>query len=378
MRVKRAKSLDTKTIKKVTKLLKQQTLSGFNAGTGPSYFGGPYVQKLENKFESYFKVKHAISVNSWTSGLHIAVNCLDIRPGSEIICSPWSMSATVASIVNNGCVPVFADIDLKTFNIDPNEIIKKITRKTKAILYTDMYGQSADVTNINKIAKKYNLYTISDGAQAIGSTVRNQFTSTFADIGGFSFNWHKHLDCGEGGMVVTNNDDLARKMKMLRNHSETHGYKFGHNYRMTEMCAVIVLDQLPKLKKFIGDRKKIVDLLRRHTNFSVHFPRILETHTHSYCSLPLYIDNYDCRDMIYDKLKDSYPVTNTFSRGPLNKLKLCKPFYKQMPNAEKLDKHLLDIDLGYDYTPNDLVRIATIINTCIEKCISKHDNALRT
>ena len=367
MRVKRdKKTLDTKTINKVKNLLKQQTLSGFNASRGPSYFGGPNVQKLENKFQSYFKVKHAISVNSWTSGLHVAVDCLDMKPGSEIICSPWSMSATVASIVNNGCVPVFADIDLKTFNIDPNEIVKKITRKTKAILYTDMYGQSADVTNISKIAKKYNLYTISDGAQAIGSTVRDQFTSTFADIGGFSFNWHKHLDCGEGGMLVTNNNILAEKMKMLRNHAETYEYKFGNNYRMTEICAVIILDQLPKLKKFIQDREKIVDVLKRHTNFSVHFPKILEQHTHSYCSLPLFIDNSNCRNMIYEKLKHQYPITNTFSRGPLNKLKLCKPFYKKMPNAEQLDNHLLDIDLSYNYKPDDLVRIATIINACIE------------
>ena len=362
-------------IKEVTKLLKKETLSGFNAGIGPSYYGGPVVKKLENKFKTYFKVRHAISVNSWTSGLHIAVDSLDLEPGSEIICSPWSMSASVASIVNNGCVPVFADIDPSTFNINPTEIEKNISRKTKAILYTDMYGQSCDVASISKIAKKHNLYTISDGAQSIGSKVNKSYTSTLADIGGFSFNWHKHLNCGEGGMVITNNDSLAHKMKMLRNHSETHGYKFGHNFRMTEISAVLILHQLPKLQNIIKKRNKIVALLRSHTSFRVRFPAISKQNTHAYCSLPLWFDDTKCRDIIFNKLSKSYPVRNTFSRGPLHLLEVSKPYHAQMPCAESIENHLLDLDLNYDYTFKDIVKIATIINVCLEKCISTQDSA---
>ena len=362
-------------IKEVTKLLKKETLSGFNAGIGPSYYGGPVVKKLEDKFKTYFKVRHAISVNSWTSGLHIAVDSLDLQPGSEIICSPWSMSATVASIVNNGCVPVFADIDPNTFNIDPNEIEKKISKKTKAILYTDMYGQSCDVATISEIAKRHNLYTISDGAQSIGSKVNESYTSTLADIGGFSFNWHKHLHCGEGGMVITNNDSLANKMKMLRNHAETHAYKFGNNFRMTEISAVLILHQLPKLKNIIKKRNKIVNMLRSQTHSSVKFPIISKHNTHAYCSLPLLIEKIELRNMIFEKLAKIYPVNNTFSRGPLHLLKLCKPYYEQMPVAESIENHIIDLDLNYDYKTRDLQKIANIINTCLEKNISKHDSA---
>jgi len=361
MIVKRQKTIETSDINKVVKLLKEENLSGFNAGPGDSFYGGDNVKALEKQFCDYFRCKHAISVNSWTSGLEIAVASLKLQKGTEIICSPWSMSATIAAIVNNGCTPVFADIDPRTFNLSPQAIEKKITKHTGAILVTEMYGQSSGIHEILKIAKSNRLATISDTAQSIGSTVNNKFTGTLTDIGGFSFNWHKHLNCGEGGMVITNNSKLAKAMMLLRNHGEGLGGDFGHNYRMTETSASLIRDQLPRLKTRINQRNKFVRTLKALVyNNDVQFPFVVQGNTHAYCTLPLLIESKKIRDKFYKILHMLYPVRKTFSRGPLNRLKGCK--YVKMPNAEQLPNKLLDFDMNYAYSDRDANIIADLLN----------------
>jgi len=328
MIVKRLKTIQQGDINKVSKILKQENLSGF-----------------------------------WTSGLEIAVASLKLRTGTEVICSPWSMSATVAAIANNQCVPVFADIDPLTFNIDPSMIEEKITERTGAILITEMYGQSCDIKSIIKLAKKYKLFTISDTAQAIGSKVGNKFTGTHTDIGGFSFNWHKHLNCGEGGMVITNNSKLAKRMMMLRNHGEGVDGDFGHNFRMTEVCASLIRDQLPRLNSRIKSRNLIVKQLKNMLyNDKIKFPKLYKGNTHVYCTLPLLVKDKKLRDNIHKQLSTLYPVRKTFSRGPLNLLRACNSFYRKMPIAEQLPNMLLDFDMNYAYTTRDIGIIADFLN----------------
>jgi len=363
MIVKRLKTIQQGDINKVSKILKQENLSGFNAGPGTSFYGGQNVQLLEKEFCDYFKCRYAVSVNSWTSGLEIAVASLKLRTGTEVICSPWSMSATVAAIANNQCVPVFADIDPLTFNIDPSMIEEKITERTGAILITEMYGQSCDIKSIIKLAKKYKLFTISDTAQAIGSKVGNKFTGTHTDIGGFSFNWHKHLNCGEGGMVITNNSKLAKRMMMLRNHGEGVDGDFGHNFRMTEVCASLIRDQLPRLNSRIKSRNLIVKQLKNMLyNDKIKFPKLYKGNTHVYCTLPLLVKDKKLRDNIHKQLSTLYPVRKTFSRGPLNLLRACNSFYRKMPIAEQLPNMLLDFDMNYAYTTRDIGIIADFLN----------------
>ena len=361
MIVKRQKTIEPSDINKVVKLLKKENLSGFNAGPGDSFYGGENVKALEKQFCDYFRCKHAISVNSWTSGLEIAVASLKLEKGTEIICSPWSMSATVAAIVNNDCKPVFADIDPRTFNIDPIKVNARVTKHTGAILVTEMYGQSSNIREILKIAKANRLYTISDTAQSIGSKVNGRFTGTLTDIGGFSFNWHKHLNCGEGGMVITNNSKFAKTMMLLRNHGEGLGGDFGHNYRMTETSASLIRDQLPRLKSRINERIKFVKTLKSQVYKDyIQFPFLNEANTHVYCTMPLLVDDKKTRDYLYKNLHLLYPVRKTFSRGPLNLLKGCK--YVKMPNAEQLPNKLLDFDMNYAYTERDIDIIADFLN----------------
>lgn len=270
MRFKKRNLISKEEIKEVVKVLKSGELSSFIAENGPEHYGGKYVRKLETSVEKTFNVKHAVSVNSWTSGLVCAVGALQLEPGDEIIVSPWTMSATATAILHWNLIPVFADIDEESFCLDPKDVIKKITKKTKAIMSVDIFGRSADIKELIKISKKYGLKIISDTAQAIGSKYYGRYSGTLTDIGGYSLNYHKHVHCGEGGILVTNNKNLAEKMKYIRNHAEvvikTNSTKklnnmIGHNFRMTEIDAAISYVQLKKLKKILKKQNQLATKL---------------------------------------------------------------------------------------------------------------------
>ena len=257
------KTIGKEEISAANKVLKSGILSGFEASKSQKFYGGKFVRKFEEKIKNFFKVKYAITVNSWTSGISIAVGSLDIEPGDEIIVSPWTMTATASAILHWNAIPVFVDIDPKNFCLDPKKIEKKISKRTKAIIVVDIFGKSADFNQINKIAKKYGLKVISDSAQAIGSIHKGKFSGTLSDIGGYSLNYHKHIHTGEGGIAVTNNYKLARKMMLLRNHAETVlddkeelTNMIGHNYRLGEIEAAIGIQQFKKLKGLLKTRIK--------------------------------------------------------------------------------------------------------------------------
>ncbi len=253
------------------KVLESGILSGFIGAPGNGFNGGEEVQNLEKEAADYFNVKHCLALNSWTSGLIAAVGAIDIEPGDEIIVTPWTMVASATAILHWNAIPVFVDIDQFTFNIDPDKIENAITSKTKAILYADIFGQSGDIDRIKNIAKKNNLKVISDTAQSPGALYKGKFAGTLADIGGFSLNYHKHIHCGEGGLVVTNNDHLAYRVRLIRNHGEavvkTNNPKdlaniIGHNFRLGEIEAAIARQQIKKLDECITSRQKAAERLR--------------------------------------------------------------------------------------------------------------------
>ena len=257
---------DIKELNAVNKVVKSKKLSEFVAKNSKNFNGGKYVQIFEKKLANYFKVKSAITVNSWTSGLICCVGATGIKPGDEVIVPSWTMSATVISILHWNAIPVFVDIDKNTFNIDTNKIEKKITSKTKLIILVDIFGNPADYRKIIKIAKKYNLKVIADSAQAPGIKYNKKYCGTITELGGLSFNYHKHIHTGEGGVVFTNNINLSKKVKMLRNHGENIVTKnsnellnnmVGFNFRMGEMEAAIGIEQLKKLKKILKKKQNL-------------------------------------------------------------------------------------------------------------------------
>ena len=172
----------------VKSVLESGVLSQFLGSWHPDFFGGPKVQEFERAWEKYFGVKHAVSVNSWTSGLITAVGAIGIQPGDEIIVSTWTMCASATAILHWNAIPVFADIEKDTFNIDPNSVIKNISPQTKAILAIDIFGHPCDYDALKKIADEYGLKLITDSAQSPGSKYYGNFTGIQSDVGGYSLN----------------------------------------------------------------------------------------------------------------------------------------------------------------------------------------------
>jgi perosamine synthetase len=301
----------------VTEVMKTGVLSKFLGVWHEDFYGGPKVREFEHDAAKYFGVKHAITVNSWTSGLIAAVGAVGVEPGDEVIVTPWTMSATASAILHWGGIPVFADIDINTYNLELSSIEKNLSPHTKAILVADIFGQSADMDEIMSFARARDLKVISDTAQAPGAKYKNKYAGTLADIGGFSLNYHKHIHTGEGGILVTNDDGLAERLCLIRNHGEAVvGDKgvlnisntIGYNFRMGEIEAAIGIEQLKKLEDLVVSRQKIANQLTDGLKglVGLRLPNIRVDRDHVYYTFPMQIDTSITgvsRDLIADALQ---------------------------------------------------------------------------
>lgn len=294
-------SIGDEECKAVNEVMKTGVLSKFLGCWHEDFYGGPKVQEFESACRDYFGVKHAITVNSWTSGLIAALGAIELEPGDEVIVSPWTMCASATAILHWNAIPVFADIEAETFTLDVESVEKNITSKTKAILAVDIFGHSADMDELMSIAKRYNLKVISDSAQAPGALYKEKYAGTIADIGGYSLNYHKHINTGEGGILVTNDDALAERMSLIRNHAEAvvgpKGEKnlnnmIGFNFRLGEIESAIGIEQLKKLPAIIEKRQKLANLLSEGLSGlpGLQVPIVKPGCTHAYYFFPLIID----------------------------------------------------------------------------------------
>lgn len=239
----------------VNKVLKSGKLSTFHS----SFAGGEKVKEFEESLAKFNGVKHAIVVNSGTAALHVALAAAGVGPGDEVVVPPYTFAATATSVLMCNAIPIFADVDYKTFNINPDKVEACLTKRTKAIVPVHLLGSPAPMDGIMKIAKEHNLAVVEDTAQAIGGKYNNKFAGSIGDMGTFSFQETKTIMTGEGGAVITNDDNLAERCKMIRNHGEQllfgkpRAYMsniLGWNYRMTELEAAIGVEQMRKLNKF--------------------------------------------------------------------------------------------------------------------------------
>ena len=288
-------------VKSVNAVMEGGTLSQFLGCWDPDFYGGSNVQAFERQCEDYFGVKHAITVNSWTSGLIAAVGAVGIEPGDEVIVSPWTMCASATAILHWNAIPVFADIEPKTFNLDPVSVEANITPYTKAIMVVDIFGHSADMDIIMTIAAKYNLKVITDSAHAPGPFYKGKYAGTLSHVGGYSLNYHKHIHTGEGGILVTDDDVIAEKLQLIRNHAEAVvGDKgvtnlsnmVGYNFRLGEIECAIGIEQLKKLKYLVTDRQRIAERLTKGLKGlkGLQIPVIEEGCTHAYYVYPMVLD----------------------------------------------------------------------------------------
>jgi len=282
-------------------VIESGNLSQFIGGWEPDFFGGPKVRAFERQCAEYFGVKYAITVNSWTSGLIAAVGAIGIEPGDEIIVPPWTMCASATAILHWNAIPVFADIDPETYCLDPVSVDANITPYTKAIMAVDIFGHSADMDALMAIAEKHGLKVISDTAQAPGAFYKGKPAGTLAHIGGYSLNYHKHIHTGEGGVLVTNDDVLAEKLQLIRNHAEgVVGGKgvtdltnmLGYNFRLGEIECAIGIEQLKKLEGLVGSRQRAAEKLTQGLAdlAGLKTPLVQADCTHVYYVYPMQLD----------------------------------------------------------------------------------------
>lgn len=310
-----------------TEVIQSGVLSQFLGLWHEDFFGGPKVREFERQCAEYFGVRHVVTFNSWTSGLVAAVGAIGIEPGDEVIVTPWTMSASATAILHWNAIPVFADIDSETFNLDPKSVEENITPYTKAIMVADIFGQSADMDELMAIAARHGLKVISDTAQAPGALYKGKYAGTLAHVGGYSLNYHKHIHTGEGGILVTNDDEIAERAQLIRNHAEVVvGDKgvsnlsnmIGHNFRLGEIECAMGIEQLKKLSGFVQSRQALANRLSEGLKGlrGLHTPVVKPDRSHVYYVYPLVLDIDDLgvdRERIHAALQaEGVAVSNCY------------------------------------------------------------------
>jgi len=296
----------------VTRVLDSGVLSKFLGAWHDQFYGGPEVQALEKEWAEYFSVKHAIAVNSCTSGLYAAVGALGVEPGEEIIVTPYSMSCSATAPLVYNAIPVFADIEEEYYCLAPPSVEKQITPRTKAIIIVDLFGQPHDAEAIKALAAKHGIHVIEDAAQAPGASYRGRYTGTLGDIGVFSLNYHKHIHCGEGGIVVTDDDELAEKVRLIRNHAEAVVESkgtvnlvnmIGFNYRMTELEAAVARCQLKKLGLLFHDRVERCEYLAERL---MAIPALVPPKVREGCAHAYYVHPFKFKEDVAGVSRDRF------------------------------------------------------------------------
>ena len=348
------------------------------------YIGGENVEKFENEFSKYVGTKYAISCGNGTDSIVLALKALNIGPGDEVITVPFTFFATAEGIAAVGAKPVFVDVDEKTYCMNPDLIENAITENTKAILPVHIYGHSADMDEINKIAKKHNLYVITDCAQSTGTEYKGSRANTIGDVSCFSFFPTKILGCdGDGGMIVTNNEDIARACRsykvhgsgadglytlekayenkriplpsnMSRGESKYYNYLIGYNSRLDAVQAALLSVKLKYIDNFVERRRKNAKIYNeelKDTNYTIPFEA--PNTKHSYY---IYALKHNNADKIMERLHSVGIASGTYYPVPLH---LQGAFaylgYKEgdFPITEKLVKNTFAIPVFPELTDEE-------------------------
>ena len=370
--------VDNDDIEEVVKVLKSDYLTT-----------GPKIEEFEEKFAKCVGAKYAVSISNGTAALHAACFAAGIKEGDEVITTPITFAASSNCILYQGGKPVFADIDPNTYNIDPKDIEKKITSRTKAIIPVDFTGQPADIDEINHIAKKYELIVIEDAAHSLGAEYKEKKIGSLVDMTTFSFHPVKHITTGEGGMITTNNKELYEKLKLFRTHGITRDreilhnedqgpwyyeqLELGYNYRITDIQCTLGISQLNKLDKFLKRRREIAN---KYNNYLKDIDGIILPYQEEYTksSWHLYIIQLELekfnvgRREIFQALQAENIGVNVHYIPVY-----YHPYYKKLgyskglcPNAEKLYERIITIPLFPKMTDKDVLDVVNSIDRVLK------------
>lgn len=352
-------------IKIVTQCLKEERLSQ-----------GKYVELFERRFAEYVGAKHAIAVSSGTTALHTVMVALGVKECDEVIVPSFSFIATANCVLYQRAKPIFVDIESTTFNIDPKKIPEKITKRTKAIIPVHYGGQPCDMNVINKIGKECGIKIVEDASEAHGSQYKERMIGSLGDVACFSFYPNKNMTTGEGGIITTNDNEIARKARMIRSHgqdSRYHHIMLGYNYRMTDIQACLGISQLGRLDSIVETKRKLAkhydDEITKHCK-NVRIPFVKDNRIHTYMFYSVYFPSKELRNRVQLVLERS-GIETRVAFPPIH----LQPFYRELygfregylPITEDVANRILSLPIYTTMTKEEQDYVVNTIQTC-ENC----------
>lgn len=361
-----------------------------------------FNSRMEKKFAEIFKSKFAIGVVNGTATLHTALHALGVQPGDEVIVPPLTMSAPSLAILQNGSIPVFADVDPQTFTITAESIEKCITKKTKAVMTVSLYGLSPDYDKIVDVCKKHNLYLIEDNAECFLGKYKGKLVGEFGDFSSYSFQASKHMTCGEGGMLTTNNEEFADKARKftslgyagvsskqgkisrldIQDPNYSRHVSLGFNYRMSELTSAVALGQLERLEELVNTRIKSAKIFEQAIGGNtVMTPQAEpEGYVNSYWAFATVLNSNNPKEEWY-KFRDSFQKNGGDGYYAAWKLTYTEPYFQNIvskmpgiwqkyepglcPNAEYLQPRLLQFKTDY-WNLDEAVKQAEILKKTVQ------------
>ncbi|HXF69486.1 MAG TPA: DegT/DnrJ/EryC1/StrS family aminotransferase [Thermoflexus sp.] len=330
---------------------------------------GPRVLEFEERFAEWAQVPFAIAVSNGTAALLLALMAIGIGPQDEVITTPFTFVATANAILFLGARPVFADVRPSTLNLDPEAVEQRITPRTRAILLVHLYGNPCEIDAFVELAERYGLALIEDAAQAHGALYRGQPVGSFG-IGCFSFYATKNMTTGEGGMITTWNPQLARRLRMLRDHGQSDKYVheiLGLNFRMTELQAVLGIGQLKHIDAWNARRRAIAEFYNRH----LRKVRPVEITPNSTPACHLYTVRIDprLRDAVRERLQQAGIETGIHYPTPVHRQPLYQRlgYHESFPVAEKAAQEVLSLPIHPTLRDEELHYVVEQLNTAIEE-----------
>ncbi len=353
--------IDKDEINEVNSVLKERSL------TSASNVGGKRVQEFEQLLSSFVKSKYAIAVNSGTAALQAALYALDIKQGDEVLLPSFTFVATANSVLSVGAKPVFVDIRPENYTMDPIDLKKKITKRSRVIMPVHLYGNFSYMDEISEIATKHDLEIIEDACQSLGTTYKKKQSGTFSRMGCFSMYAAKVMTSGEGGAIVTDDKNLFEKLRKIRNHGMLHGYDtriLGLNLRLPEICAAIAKVQMKKLPKFLEKRKKNAIILNELlSDLNLILPEEREGVNVNWYLYTIATAN---RNKIMKQLNSEGIGATAYYPTPIHKT----PFYKKdlkLPLTEWAANSVLSLPVNPLVTENELHKISKTLHKIIAK-----------
>ncbi len=325
---------------------------------------GEEVERFEQEWSDYVGTRFAVATNSGTSALHIALFCLGIEEGDKVITTPFSFVATASSIVMQRATPVFCDIVPRTYNLDSQQIGDKIDESTRAIIVVHLYGQPCDMAPILEIAQKYNLRVIEDACQAHGAEYRGRKVGSIGDIGVFSFYPTKNITTGEGGMLTTNDPEIAEKARMFRDHGQGQRYRhemLGYNYRMTNIAAAIGSVQLKRLEQLNERRINNAGYYNQNLNSKIQKPELIDGVKHVFHQYTIRVND---RRQFINHLEQKGVGYGIYYPIPIHK----QPLFIEhnglnLPMTQEASEQVVSLPVHPSLTREELEYIAEVVNS---------------